>query len=253
MYLQFKKNYFSQNGEDGIIQKLLEQLRLGKNLFTCEFGAWDGIFLSNTFYLVKKYNSKALMIEGDKKKYKDLIKTSKQYPNIIPINKFVTPNGNNSLDRILEENNFPINFDLLSIDIDSNDLEIWESLKKFRPKIVIIEINSSIEPNIFQKHNINLKMQGNSFSSTVEVAKKKNYFLIAHTGNLIFVQNKFLKQIKFPKDLLNNPNKLFNYDWINKNKLSKNLIIKIIKFIIPKYIKKKLSKKFKYNMLKKLI
>ena len=65
------------------------------------------------------------MIEGDDEKYKELIKTSKKHKNIIPINKFVMPNGDNSLDNILEENDFPIDFDLLSIDVDSNDLEIW--------------------------------------------------------------------------------------------------------------------------------
>ena len=85
MYLKYRKNYFSQNGEDGIIEKLLDQLNLKQNLFVCEFGAWDGIYLSNTFNLVTKYNATALMIEGDDERYKDLEKTSKINKNIIPI------------------------------------------------------------------------------------------------------------------------------------------------------------------------
>ena len=93
MYLKYRKNYFSQNGEDGIIEKLLDQLNLKQNLFVCEFGAWDGIYLSNTFNLVTKYNATALMIEGDEQKYRDLEKTSLINKNIIPIKKFVRPNG----------------------------------------------------------------------------------------------------------------------------------------------------------------
>ena len=253
MYLNYRKNYFSQNGEDGIIEKLIEELNLGQNLFVCEFGAWDGVYLSNTFHLVIKHNATALMIEGDDEKYKELLKTSKKNTNIIPINKFVTPNGDNSLDKILEKNNFPIDFDLLSIDIDSNDLEIWESLTVYKPKIVIIEINSSLTPDINQIHNPKLGLLGNSFKSTLEVSKKKGYSPIVHTGNLILLKNELLEKIKFDEDLLKNPEKLFIYDWVNLKKVNDHLIIKLLKFIIPKFIRRKISERLKfkfYNYLK---
>ena len=248
MYLKYRKNYFSQSGEDGIIEKIIEDLNLNQKLFICEFGAWDGKFLSNTFNLVKKKNAIALMIEGDDERYKDLIKTSKQYPNIIPINKFVTLEGDNSLEKILEKNNFPIDFDLLSIDIDSNDLEIWESIIKYKPKIVIIEINSGLLPNIRQRHNAKLGLQGNSFQSTLDVAKRKGYTAIAHTGNLILLRDELIDLINFDNDLLKNPNKLFIYDWININ--NENKIIKLLKFFIPNLIRKKISVRLKYDFLK---
>ena len=188
------------------------------------------------------------MIEGDDERYKDLIKTSKQYLNIIPINKFVTLEGDNSLEKILEKNNFPIDFDLLSIDIDSNDLEIWESIIKYKPKIVIIEINSGLLPNIRQRHNAKLGLQGNSFQSTLDVAKRKGYTAIAHTGNLILLRDELIDLINFDNDLLKNPNKLFIYDWINEN--NENKIIKLLKFFIPNLIRKKISVRLKYNFLK---
>lgn len=250
MFLKYRHNYFSQNGEDGIIEKLIKELNLGQSLFVCEFGAWDGIYLSNTFNLVTKYNAAALMIEGDNEKYKKLLKTCKKNKNIIPINKFVVPNGDCSLDKILEVNNFPINFDLLSIDIDSNDLEIWESLIKYKPKIVIIEINSSLTPDITQKHNDKLGLIGNSFKSTLNVAKKKGYTPIAHTGNLILLNDELLEKIKFDKDLIKYPEKLFIYDWIDKKKLDDFLFIKLLKSIIPSFIRSKISVKFKDKISK---
>ena len=52
----FKKNNYSQNGEDGIIKEITKRLKLDKNPknnWCVEFGAWDGIHGSNTFNLVK--------------------------------------------------------------------------------------------------------------------------------------------------------------------------------------------------------
>jgi len=240
MYLKYKKNFFSQNGEDGIIEKILEDLNIKENLYVCEFGAWDGKFLSNTFNLVQKRNTNALMIEGDESRFDSLLKTSKKYPTIIPVNKFVCLTGNNSLDNILEQNKFPIDFDLLSIDIDSNDLEIWENLKKYKPKIVIIEINSSIIPGVKQRHDPAKNHIGNSFSSTLEVAYQKGYIPIVHTGNLILLRKELLNKINLENDLINNPNNLFIYDWVNKKNINNSFIFKILKILIPKFIREKL-------------
>ena len=52
------------------------------------------------------------------------------------------------MDNLLEKTNLPKDFEILSIDIDSYDLEVWESLVFYKPKIVIIEINSSYPPGI---------------------------------------------------------------------------------------------------------
>ena len=198
MYLKFRKNFYSQNGEDGIIEKLIYDLGLEKQLTVCEFGAWDGKFLSNTFNLIKKFQSIALLIEGDQEKF----------------------------------------FDLLSIDVDSNDLEIWEGLINFNPKIVIIEINSSILPGIKQRHDPKKGKDQASFTSMLEVAKKKGYFLVAHTGNLIFIQNQFKDKINLDLNLLENPEKLFIYDRVKEETVFRSFLIKIMKFFVPKFIRR---------------
>ena len=55
MFLEkYKKNFYSQSGEDGIINEILKRLDLysRKNKWCCEFGAWDGKQSSNTYYNV---------------------------------------------------------------------------------------------------------------------------------------------------------------------------------------------------------
>jgi len=86
-YSIYHKNIYSQNGEDGIVEELLKRLEI-ENGWICEFGAWDGIYLSNTFNLTQK-GFHSVFIESDKDKYQDLLTTVKKYPHIIPINKYV--------------------------------------------------------------------------------------------------------------------------------------------------------------------
>jgi len=243
MYLKFRKNFYSQNGEDGIIKKIFKELDIKENITVCEFGAWDGKYLSNVFNLVKEFNAKALMIECDEFKFIELTKTSKEYPNIIPINKLVSREGENSLDQILLNANFDKDFDLLSIDIDSYDLEVWENLKNFNPKIVIIEIDSSEPPGIKQRHDPKNNRFGSSFTSTLEVAQKKEYSLLAHTGNLIFIRKDLVKFTTLDNKFLKNPNLLFNY------KIKDNVFIRIIRYFLPKIIRDRINSNLKYKIL----
>ena len=145
----FKYNIYSQNGEDGIIQELILRLegKISKEPWCVEFGAWDGIHMSNTFNLVEN-GWNAFYIEGNRERYSQLKKTCKKFSNILSECKYVEKDSQspNSLDNILRSKKIPIDFDILSIDIDSFDLEIWESLRNYSPKIVIIEINSGFLP-----------------------------------------------------------------------------------------------------------
>ena len=239
MLSKFKKNIYSQNGEDGVIEELLKKLNLEKNGWCCEFGAWDGKIGSNTFNLVKNCNFKAVYIERDKKKFNDLKKTEEKYPNILALNKSINRNINSddSLRKVLERTKIPIDFEVLSIDIDSYDLDVWETLEKYRPKIVVIEINSSIKPGIIQKHGKN--NQGNSFSATVNVGRKKGYVLVCHTGNCIFVKEDLKDKINYDNNLLDNPNILFDESWLyQKDSFFKVILKKIIPTSIINFLKK---------------
>ena len=79
MFLEkYKKNFYSQSGEDGIINEILKRLDLysRKNKWCCEFGAWDGKQSSNTYYHVERTKFKAIYIEGNRNRYNVLKKLS---------------------------------------------------------------------------------------------------------------------------------------------------------------------------------
>jgi hypothetical protein len=211
----YKKNIFSQFGEDGIIEEIFKRLNKVSDKKCCEFGAWDGKYLSNTCNLITNHNWEAILIEADKKKFNEV---NINFPSkkIIKINKFVNFYGENSLDNILENNFFNKDFDFLSIDIDGCDYYIFESLSKFSPKVICIEFNPSISNKVEFIQEKNMKInQGSSAKSIINLGLKKNYFPIAATYcNLFFIHNKFKKFLtnidKYDIDQLL-PNSVDNY------------------------------------------
>jgi hypothetical protein len=242
---KFCKNIHSQNGEDGIIAEILNNLKLStkKNLWCVEFGAWDGIYLSNTFALVEN-GWNALYIEGEPERYQDLLKTKQKFPKIFPVEAFVArySGEKNSLDNILAKSSIPKDFEVLSIDIDSYDCDVWQSLTNYEPKIVIIEINSSAPPGVLWRHGN--KTQGNTFSSTLSVGVKKGYTLVCHTGNLIFVKSNLVDKLKIPKRYIDYPELLFINSWLPNDLFKQVTNNSSIRAIIPKPLRL-LAKKIK--------
>jgi hypothetical protein len=209
--LNFRKNYFSQNGEDGIIEFILHNLKIEIGHFV-EFGAADGKICSNTWNLVDK-NWFGLYIEPRKEYFEKCVYNTIDFPRIKSLQEFVIDSGQNSLDEILLRFNIPKNFEILSIDVDGEDYNIWKNLKNYKPKIVIIEINSAIPEGIYQINNPPNQIC-TSFSSMVELGISKGYKPICHTGNLIFVDS----DIEFPS-----VNFYMLTDWIGRFKNPYNL------------------------------
>jgi hypothetical protein len=118
----------------------------------------------------------------------------------------------NGLDHILARTEIPKAFEILSIDIDSYDLDVWEGLTDYSPAVVVIEVNSSVPPGIVWRHSENTP--SNTFTATQNVAQMKGYTLAAHTGNNIYVRDDLVNKINLPKRFKTYPELLFNPAWI---------------------------------------
>jgi hypothetical protein len=134
-----------------------------------------------------------VLIEADAEKFKELSVTFANNKKVTSLNKYVQFAGSNTLDDLLAETSIPLNFDLLSIDIDGNDYHAWKSVTRYTPKVVIIEFNQSIpnhvefvqEPDLRNNH-------GNSLLSIAKLGKAKGYELVAVTElNAILVRQEY--------------------------------------------------------------
>jgi hypothetical protein len=192
----FRTNAYSQAGEDGVLTEIFDRLGVTQGTF-CEFGAWDGQHLSNTFAFYKK-GWGGWYIEGEADRVEDL-RRNVTAPNVENIQAWVRRTGTGTLDNLLTGSKLYRDgtlksLDLLSIDIDSDDLAIWKSVKAFRPKVVIIEINPTIPIDVFFE-NPEGEFKGNSARSTYEFARSQGYGLVASTAcNLIFVDTRLAHQ-----------------------------------------------------------
>jgi hypothetical protein len=189
---RFGRSVTSQGGEDGIIEKILETIGINDG-WCVEFGSWDGKHLSNTWNLVANKGYSAVLIEGAPKRCRILKKNFESNPKVIPVNAFVGFNHEDSLDRILEKTAIPRDFDVLSIDIDGNDYHVWDAIKNYTPKLVVIEFNPTVPPSVefVQPRDMRIT-QGSSLLSMVQLGRSKGYELIAaESANAFFIKKEY--------------------------------------------------------------
>jgi hypothetical protein len=194
----------SQNGEDGIIEKMLEVIGEGDK-WCVEFGSWDGKRFSNTNNLIINKDYSAVLIEGDEERYRELLKTYESNQKVISKNAFVGFEKDDSLDVILGSTEIPEDFDLLSIDIDGNDYHVWEAVRSYRPKSVVIEFNPTIPPEVkfVQPRDMSVT-QGSSLLSMAALARSRDYELVAvEAANAFFVDAKYYEMFGIEDNSVN--------------------------------------------------
>jgi len=188
----------SQNGEDGMIAKLFQHLAIERGTFL-EMGAGDGVFLSNTAELRRK-GWNGVLIEGDPTEFYKL-KSNVQGQHLIM--RYIDCEDENTLDYWLASTSLPFDFDLFSLDIDGNDLWVWDSLKNYAPKAVIVEYNYTLKPSLTIEYNPAHRFgNDNYFGATAaalcKLAGRKGYVLCGWTDihNLLFVRKDFSNGLK---------------------------------------------------------
>lgn len=184
--VEFRRNVHSQGGEDGILAAIFDSIGI-RHQYAVEFGAWDGKHYSNCYNLVENHGWSGCFIEANETKFRELRKNYAPYAKAMLLNRFVSWEGVNALDRLLAEAQAPRDFDLLSIDIDGNDFWVWHALEGFRPRIVVIEFNPTCPNDVFfvQARSTDIN-QGCSLLALVALAEQKGYSLVTTTGWIAF-------------------------------------------------------------------
>ena len=189
------KSVNSQGGEGVVLEKITQELNILKGHIV-DIGSWDGIRHSNVRNLLIK-GWHGLLIEGDTGKVENSIYHYKGYDNINHHNSFVDLDNNN-INNILKKFNYPNDFDILNLDIDSFDFWVWKSLIS-KPKIVCIEHNGNIIKDDKTipyskdwKYSHEYDNYGASAKALFRLGIAKGYDLIsASKWNLIFLDNKY--------------------------------------------------------------
>jgi hypothetical protein len=173
---------YSQNDEDGIIQEIFHRIGLRSRTFV-EFGVGNGLENNTLKLLVEGW--RGLWIDGSKRsvweinsKFRDVIANGRLHVKCA----FITRDNVNTL----VERDCGEEIDLLSIDIDGNDIYILESINVIKPRVIVVEYNAKFPPpmSIAQRYNPDHRWTGTDyFGSSLEaitkVAARKGYSLVS--------------------------------------------------------------------------
>jgi hypothetical protein len=216
-----RRTITSQNGEDGVLEAIFSVIGTA-NKWCCEFGAWDGKLYSNCYNLFHFSGWHAVLIEGDERRARTLAGNRSELGDIVPIHALVHASGPHSLDKLLTQTAIPEDFDLLSIDIDNDDYYVWAGVEKYRPRVVVIEVNSQYSSDVIKVpvpgYGRFTFKSGASLRTMVELGKSIGYELALHTGNGIFVRRDLADLLDIDRD---NWKDLFDPSWIGTTNLVK--------------------------------
>jgi hypothetical protein len=184
------KKIYSQCGEEGMIDFIFKNIT-PTNKVAVEFGAGNGINLSNTRNLIQNHGWKGVLWDVDPQGAPDVHK------------EIITADNVNAL---LKKYKVPKDFDLLSLDIDGIDYYVWKAMT-YKPKVVILECNAAITPSIplavpyDEKHVFeNSDWFGASFMAYRNLSNAKGYI---HVGTVSNMNMFFIREDLLPAGSMN--------------------------------------------------
>ena len=181
---------FSQFGDDGIIQYLINNVAINDTKFI-ELGV-EKYTECNTRFLLINNNWSGLVIDGSPANV-NYIKNDDIYwkYDLNAEAAFVT---RDNINQIMVKNNFIGEIGLLSIDLDGNDYWIWESITVVQPTMVILEYNSAFgrdnavtipyDPDFTRlKAHFSGLYWGASLKAMCLLSQKKGYSFVGSNSN----------------------------------------------------------------------
>lgn len=129
---------FSQFGEDGILQYLVQRVPLATRYFV-EFGVEDYLE-SNTRFLLVNDNWSGLVLDSEPRFIESIRQDAWLWRyDLTATCTFVT---RENIDETLRAQVPTPDVGLLSIDLDGNDYWVWQAIVSIQPRIVVCEYNS---------------------------------------------------------------------------------------------------------------
>lgn len=194
---------FSQWGEDGIIQYLVQNLNIANKTFV-EFGVETFREANCRFLMINDY-WRGLVIDGSKKNIKVIDESREKWRfGLQTICAFI---DRENISGLIDSANFE-GIGILSVDIDGVDFHVLESAIVCNPDIVIVEYNSTFGPDakvtvpyqrdFYRKdaHHSHL-YYGASAAGFDWLLKKHGYALVAGNSagnNVFFVRTSLLNE-----------------------------------------------------------
>lgn len=187
--LEYQSNVTSECGEDGIIAHIFDSLGSGSK-YCVEVGAHDGVKFSNTRSLIQHHGWSGLLVEKDPAAFEQLRDLYKGSQKVRTVMAEVTTSGEASLAKLLTGAQAPTELDFLCIDVEGNDYNLWASLTRYRPRVVMIDFNPTIPNDVLFVQEDSLQVNdGCSLRALVELGTALGYELAAvTTWNAIFVR-----------------------------------------------------------------
>jgi hypothetical protein len=184
----------SQNGEDGIIHEIFKRIGTNDCIFT-EIGVGNGVQNNSAFLLSQGW--RGFWIDGNDD-FLSMIDSRKDLQSG-RLSTSVSYVDKDNIVGIFKKLEIPAEFDLLSLDIDQNTYYIWEALHEFMPRVVVVEYNANIPPEIdwkvrYDKHRVwdGTQNFGASLKAYELLGNKLGYSLVGcdFAGtNAFFVRN----------------------------------------------------------------
>lgn len=172
---------FSQNGEDGVLCEIFRRIGVPPQGTFVEFGVEDGRE-GNCVFLADVLGWRGLFMEADPHLHHQLHLKYRWPSTVLTLHATVTPER---VEELFGMASVPAEPDVVSIDVDGADLWIWAALERYRPRVVVIEYNSALDPagrQVQPRDQVEgwagTDFYGASLGALEELGRRKGYVLV---------------------------------------------------------------------------
>lgn len=141
--IPYGRKSYSQNDEDGIIEEIFRRIGHVNKTFV-EIGVGDGLE-NNTLALILG-GWRGLWVDVNVKAIKNIVEKWRGLVNSRTLQAISCRADVTNIDHIISNAGIRGEVDLLSIDIDGNDVYIFEAIQCISPRCVVIEYNAKFGP-----------------------------------------------------------------------------------------------------------